>query len=82
MSTPTPPQVTAANMWQTYMKAWRHGAGAKPLDPVFTHHDNSAIVHAYLDGYKAGREAAGAAAQLAGERFGYVPTILRLQETK
>ena len=72
--------VRAGELWDTFMRGWTHGAGMRPLDPKFTQHTRIEICEAYAKGYEDGRASRNSAAQTAAQRFGYTPTVLRLQD--
>lgn len=64
-------------LYMAYMTGWKHGAGARAIDPRFSEHDDATIVKAYSDGYDAGYRARGAAGRIAEVVYSYKPTILR-----
>lgn len=80
MTVPTKPQIRAGNLWNTYMSAWRHGAGARAMDPKFTEHTNAEIRAAYARGYQVGRDAANIVAASCAAIYGYEPSVMRLAE--
>ena len=81
MNEPTKPQVRAGNLWNTYLRAWAHGAAVKALDSKFTEHTSIEIREAYTRGYRAGRDAHNIAAGDAAQIYGCEPSILRLADS-
>lgn len=76
-----PRDVGAANCWMAYTKGWRVGAKGGVPDPAATGHADRGIAQAYQDGYAAGLEAFNRAARAAAERYGYMPSPLRTEQT-
>jgi len=72
-----PRDVASANRWRAYISGWRVGARQGAPDPKATGHADRGIADAYQAGYDDGSRAFGAAALLATELYGYVPSVLR-----
>ena len=68
-------------LYMTYMRGWRHGAGTSALDPRFTEHTNVDVRNHYARGYGDGREACSVAGERASKMTGYKPSVLRLAST-
>ncbi len=72
-------RLDASNQWAAYTKGWSAGAGMRAMDPAVKGHPDAKIEIAYELGYAHGRDARSLAHQDAAERYGYTPSILRLQ---
>lgn len=70
-----------AELFQCYMRGWRHGAAGTAMDPKFTEHPDEGFVAEYNAGYLAGYELRKQAQAETAERLGYKPSVLRVQET-
>ena len=68
-----------AELFQCYMRGWRHGAVATAMDPKLTGHVDEGFVVEYQAGYLAGYELRKKAQAETAERLGYAPSILRTQ---
>jgi hypothetical protein len=68
-------------IYWSYRRGWRDGAGTRPLDEKFTKHKTREDLKAeYELGYTDGKAALDAAMGAACERIGHEPEILRVQE--
>jgi hypothetical protein len=71
---------TAHEQYQSWQRGFVDGVRFAPMNSErFTHRDG--LREAYELGYSEGRNALNAAALAAQKRYGYTPTILRLQDT-
>jgi hypothetical protein len=69
-----------AELFQCYMRGWRHGSGGGAMDPKFTEHGDEDFVAEYSAGYLAGYELRKKTQTETAERLGYKPSILRIQD--
>lgn len=69
----------ARSLYQLYLRGWRDGAAFRALDQELRKHPNEKFREAYERGYSEGRVALNAASEVASERYGYKPTMLRTQ---
>lgn len=73
-------KIDASNRYHAYMQGWVAGAKCSSMDPKATGHADIGIRDAYDAGYRAGRIARNAAAEKSSFDYGYIPTVLRLQD--
>ena len=75
-------KVTAANLYNTYMRGWTHGAYMAHLpDPRFTEHEDEKYRSLYMLAYESGQLARSAANKRAMDLTGFEPNILREGES-
>jgi hypothetical protein len=72
-------ELSPFELFQTYKKGWRCGTGSGPLDPRFTEHKDQRFVDLYMEGYRDGVKARMKLDAKLMKRFGYKPSILRIQ---
>jgi hypothetical protein len=77
MKTRTQEEIQAANLYHSYTRGWRDGAGWKAMRREFEVHPDETLIAAYREGYEAGSKASGAAHEEAGKKYSYQPDILR-----
>lgn len=69
--------INSANLFHSYMRGWRDGAGMKAIRKEFETHSDVSIKSAYQDGYSDGRDSASSASEFASRKYSYIPSILR-----
>lgn len=79
MTPPEPPPTDKANNYHAYFQGWRDGAACRAMKEEAACHSNKAIADAYAAGYSDGRAARQVACAAASKRYGYGPSILRVQ---
>ena|ERR1700689_4199290 len=67
-------------LFHSYMRGWRAGAGRKPKDPRYKGHPT--LEGIYEEGYLAGVNAAAYEEHAAAKRLNYSPSILRIEGTE
>ena len=67
-------------LFQCYMRGWRHGAVGTAMDPTFTDHADMGFVAEYTAGYLSGYEIRKMTQAGAAQRLGYTPSVLRIQD--
>lgn len=68
-------------LFQCYMRGWKHGVVGTARDPKFTAHEDPEIAAEYEAGYLAGYQLRKKTQTETAERLGYKPSILRVQDT-
>lgn len=80
MSVPSQAETRAANLYHTYMRAFRKGASTGLIDKAAAEHENPEIRAMWERGYNDGIAARIEASRKMQEETGYTPSILRLAE--
>ena len=73
----SPKSIQSANLFHSYMRGWRDGAGMKAIRKEFETHPDVSLKSAYEEGYSDGRDASSSASEYASRKYSYIPSILR-----
>lgn len=68
----------AYERYASYRAGWRDGCRSQVMDGRFMIHSRPDLTNAYKDGYSDGQKAWRRYSQLACERYGHVPAVLRV----
>lgn len=77
MKTRTPEEIQASNLYHSYTRGWRDGAGWRAMRREFELHQDATLVAAYQEGYEEGKKAADESHNAASKKYKYQPDILR-----
>jgi hypothetical protein len=69
-------------LFQCYMRGWKHGAAHSAIDDKFTKHKDNGFVAEYEAGYTAGYLDRQKVQTEAAERLGYKPRVIRTVEAR
>lgn len=76
------PSIRPADLYYQYWFGFTHGAASRGIDRERWNHMHTEMARAYQDGFADGRNAREKAGKKAAKRYGYKPSILRLQKTE